>query len=102
MDVFFASVEVAPLPGCKMPGKGGFVYCFASTPDASQAEQLIRAALAEDLCSIRNWEFLKQYDFLQDWGSPRLTEQYNSHAKEAIRSEGVVYSEFYTYDEDEV
>ena len=101
MDVFFASVEVTPLPECQMPGKGGFVYCFAPAIHAAQAEKRIRATLAEEHYSIRNWEYLKLYDFQQDWGSPELTGQYDEHAKEALRLDDVVFSKFYTYENDD-
>jgi len=103
--VYVASIEVRPLPGAEMYGlaSGGFVHCLIWATSLTAANERLNERLREDRYQLLDCEFLEL--FVPD---PDQFVDQKSHgemvslASDCRRSRDVVYSDFHTYDTDEV
>src|SRR5262245_62027274 len=99
--VYFAEVEVVPLPGSGMPQGtlGAFTYAFVAAHDADEAALRIAKALKGISLHLVELGSAEEYEGTE-WDSDDQQAEHDACAVKAAASGTVVYSTFYSYKDD--
>ncbi len=99
--VFIASVEIAPLTGSQMEGRGvgAVVYCLIPAESQTTAKRMLKIALAEDSYLLIKLEFLRQYEGFR-WEESEDQIEYDRLAKRAALNNAIVYGTFHKWKQD--
>lgn len=78
--------------------KGGFVYAFINAIDVREAlGKLLKELKKQDLNPLEV-EFISPYDEEMEWETNEQTNHYLGLYEEALKSEEVVFDDFYAYE----
>ncbi len=97
-NIYWTSVEFDILdPPAYENCIGGFVYLFFKAEGVLEAIPKIKNAIEEEGFKITRVEFVSEYDEVP-WDTEEEQSKYDSLAKEASNSDGIIWDELYTYE----
>ena len=102
---FIHGVEVKPLPSSELirahPNAGGaYVHCYVPAPPESDAIEIARASLQSDGYAMQRFNEIREIFRDGEWLYEEMPAGVQEEAEEALKSESVIYSEFFTWDEE--
>lgn len=95
MKVYWSSVEYSY--SGKKNLKGGFVFAFVKAFDVREALAKLLAALDENKMTPVEIEYIMPYDIDTEWESPEETSKFLDINNVALKSDEVIFDDFYAY-----
>ena len=102
---FIHGVEVKPLPSSEMlkahpNAVGAYVHCYVPAPTEEEAIEIARESLQSDGYAMQGFNEIREIFRDGEWLYEEMPEGVQEEAEEALKSESVIYSEFFTYGEE--
>ncbi|MFL9835739.1 hypothetical protein [Chryseobacterium terrae] len=99
MKIYWTSVEFTYKKSTEKL-KGGFVYAFTKAIDARDALDLFLTEFEKKDLQIIFVEYVSLYDLEMEWETKKQTNHFRVLYKEAVKYQGVILDDFYSYEDD--